>query len=464
MPLISFLRRLRVATFLVCAAVVSLFPTGCSVSHSDQKAPVFVAEFLDNGYHYIHNYPTRPCYSVDVYGDGWDLWDSNADRVQWKKGDLALSIYFSDNRRAAYAVQGMNPERVLRSFLAYELEYVRPRFEYYIPHAPSFSNEGDGTWMSWGWEARGGRRVGVRNITPTDQRHTIMTLWADPYALSFDFATSNMERDMSPDSQMYSVIGSLRFHPTCFRELEPGSTYVAGVQTSPQESEQKGRVYVGAGPASSRHAVQGRSGAAHDSYLGSSVTRGQRGEMTVETPAIAPPAIETPTVVIEEAPREVEVLPVVPAPLPEPEPLPMATIISEPIEPNPSSSVTEILETVEPDFVEYDYGRGPTDGSRYDHGSGKTVESSIEIIETETIIEPVERVDERIYLPSPVIEIETIETEPVSPSGISSSGDVEADDESSTGTSAIEKVRRSTAIVPSSASRPQVPRRPYGHP
>ena len=61
---------------------------------------------------------------------------------------------------------------------------------------------------------------------PVDQRHVVASLWMDPWVLSFDWATTEVEADyFGPTPEMIDMLESLRFHPACFAAMRTGETW-----------------------------------------------------------------------------------------------------------------------------------------------------------------------------------------------------------------------------------------------
>jgi len=210
----------------VLAAAFTLGGCAASALHrSGEDAPSFVSLVTDNGFRYVHNWEDIPCFTVDLSGSEWRLEDSAANRVTWRRGDEMMSIYFTDNRTAGFAVAGMGEEEILRAFLGYEIDYIRPKFEFEIARQPKFSKERDGLWMAWGWEGRGGKLTGLTTVKPENQRHVIISYWIDPWVMSFDWASSDPAFEKTPTLEMIELIESLEWHPECFDTLEPGSTW-----------------------------------------------------------------------------------------------------------------------------------------------------------------------------------------------------------------------------------------------
>ncbi len=214
----------RVLALLAVAATLG----GCSagaLGRPVDDTPSHVSLVTDAGFRYVHNWEETPCFTVDLHGSAWRLESSTFNQISWKRGKQMLSIYFTDNRTAGFALAGMAEEEILRAFLGYEIEYIRPKFEFEVSRPPKFSDEHDGTWMSWGWEGRGGKLTGLTTTKPDNQRHVIISYWVDPWVMSFDWASSDPDFDKAPTLEMIELIESLEWHPECFDTLEPGSTW-----------------------------------------------------------------------------------------------------------------------------------------------------------------------------------------------------------------------------------------------
>lgn len=204
----------RIGLLIVLPAL--LMSSACARLSPPAPAPAYFTQVTDKGWLYAHNWATVPCFTVELLGETWRLSRSNPDKIDWTRGDEYLSILFSDNRKLGYAVADMLPEDVLRAFLGYEVEHIRPLFEYQIVHPPRFTNEYDGTWMGWGWEGRGGKRRGAKSMVPADQKHVIMSVWHDPYVISFDWSSKSLDAPTAPTLEMIMMLETLEFHPACF--------------------------------------------------------------------------------------------------------------------------------------------------------------------------------------------------------------------------------------------------------
>ncbi len=231
----SFIRsaRSRFHGIRTLALLASLAPmlmplslTGCTAQakRMQSEAPAYINRVTDTGYTYSHNWEGLPCFSTDLKGSDWIFEESTAERVRWSRGDLVLNMYFSDNRSQRFAAGGMEAEEILRAFLAYELEYIRPNFDFQVTKPPKFASVEQALWMQWEWTGTGGKRKRAETQAPADQRHVIISLWLDPWVLSFDWASSDMNVIDGPTLEMIETLESLRFHPQCFTALTPGET------------------------------------------------------------------------------------------------------------------------------------------------------------------------------------------------------------------------------------------------
>lgn len=203
--------------FLLLAMVpVVLLGSACARLRPPAEAPAYFTQVTNAGWLYAHNWSGVPCFTIELFGESWRIASSNPEKVDWMRGDEYLSIIFSDNRRLGFAVANMLPEDVLRAFLGYESEHIRPQFEYQLIQRPKFTTEYDGVWMSWGWEGRGGKRRGAKSQIPADQKHVILSLWRDPFVISFDWASKKPDAPIAPTLEMITVLETLEFHPECF--------------------------------------------------------------------------------------------------------------------------------------------------------------------------------------------------------------------------------------------------------
>jgi hypothetical protein len=210
--------------------VVALSVSGCAaaiakVANKQADAPSFFTEVTATGVRYAHNWPERPCFTIDLAGTSWKFVDSTADNVPWERGTEVLRVYLTDNRTARFAVADMDIEEVLRAFMAYELEYVQPWFEFQVSHSPRMAEDYNGIWMQWGWEGHAGKRRAARVDQPADQRHVIQSLWVDPWVLSLDWATTDLAGEPGTTPANIDTLESVTFYPDCFKRLEPGSTW-----------------------------------------------------------------------------------------------------------------------------------------------------------------------------------------------------------------------------------------------
>ncbi|RMD85136.1 MAG: hypothetical protein D6815_02545 [Candidatus Dadabacteria bacterium] len=209
--------------------IVAVAALACSQSlyKKNDEAPAYVTQVVPGGIRYLHNWAERPCFSLALGGSDWQLDQSTGDDVRWHRGNLVFHLYLTDNRKAAFAVSGMSPEQALRAFIGYELDYVRPMFEFLVNRPPKFAEDQNGVWVEWGWEGHGGKRTGARVEAPADQRHIIYSLWIDPWVLSLDWATTDLSTPPGATPEMIDVIESLRFHPQCFAPMKVGETWNA---------------------------------------------------------------------------------------------------------------------------------------------------------------------------------------------------------------------------------------------
>ena len=198
---------------------------GSRLSSAD-AAPAYFSQSTDYGYRYAHNWVSRPCFTIDLPGHNWVLQSATPDYVMWSRGDHTLKIYLTDNRTSAFAVAGMDPEQALRAFIGFELDYIKPKFDHHYSPPPIINLSANGLYALWQWEGRRGRRAGVGRAQPADQRHTLISLWIDPFVLSFDWATANVAK---PDTsiEIQEILETLSFHPQCFEAMRSGETWVA---------------------------------------------------------------------------------------------------------------------------------------------------------------------------------------------------------------------------------------------
>lgn len=209
------------------------FVAGCSArsaapgprGQTDSDSPAYFTQSTPTGYRYAHNWVDRPCFTIDLPGTDWVLQSATADYVLWHKGNHALKVFLADNRDLAYAVRGMNGEDVLRAYIGYELDFIRPKFEKPLSPAPSLRMNQSGLWALWRWEGLGGRRAGVGKAQPADQRHLLASLWLDPWVLTFDWATSKLDSPDVDSPELLYAVRSLQFHPECFASMRSGETW-----------------------------------------------------------------------------------------------------------------------------------------------------------------------------------------------------------------------------------------------
>ena len=224
--------------FAVVAALLALVATsGCARLMAPAEAPAYYTQVTDKGWLYAHNWANVPCFTVELLGETWRLANSDPEKITWVRGDEVLSIVLDDNRKLGFAVANMLPEDVLRAYLGYQAEQIQPLFDYQVIHPPRFVNEYDGTWMGWSWEGKGGKRRGVKSGIPSDQKHTIMSLWQDPYVISFDWAGKGQKGTTEPTLEMVMTLETLEFHPECFRGRPPSR------KSSPSGKQYRGSDY-----------------------------------------------------------------------------------------------------------------------------------------------------------------------------------------------------------------------------
>jgi hypothetical protein len=209
--------------FAVAAALVAAFSaSGCvRLLSAPSEAPAYYTQVTDKGWLYAHNWAGAPCFTIELLGETWRLAKSDPEKITWVRGEEVLSIMLEDNRKLGFAVAKMLPEDALRAYLGYQAEIIRPLFEFQIIHPPKFTTEYDGTWMGWGWEGKGGKRRGVRAGIPADQKHVVMSLWQDPYVMSFDWGGKGTTGATEPTLEMVMMLETLEFHPECFGGRPP---------------------------------------------------------------------------------------------------------------------------------------------------------------------------------------------------------------------------------------------------
>ncbi|MFT4571716.1 MAG: hypothetical protein ACI8TX_001034 [Hyphomicrobiaceae bacterium] len=225
---------LRKAIFLAAVAF-SVGVTGCSAmqdqvppgarTEDSGEGPAFFTQATDEGIRYAHNWVERPCFTVDLPGHNWQLQETTADYVLYRRGINVLKIYLTDNRNVNFAVSGMKGDGVLRAFVGAELDYVAPKFAHHYAAPPRMKVNEQGSWALWRWEGRDGKRAGVGKAQAADQKHMVASLWIDPWVLSFDFATTDLEATTEPTGDIREILESLLFHPKCFRSMRSGETW-----------------------------------------------------------------------------------------------------------------------------------------------------------------------------------------------------------------------------------------------
>jgi hypothetical protein len=201
---------------------------GCAASGlgNESVAPAYFTEVTEsNGLRYAHNWEQRPCFSLELPTTAWQLDKASANRVVWHQGKETLGLYLTDNRYHRFAVSGMNPEQILRAFIGYELEYIKPRFEVQMLPEPRFAGDGNGTWAQWRWEGYGGLKASNRSSVPADQHHVVASLWLDPWVLSLDWGSVDDEVAPGPRAELVDVVESLTFNPQCFQAMKLGETW-----------------------------------------------------------------------------------------------------------------------------------------------------------------------------------------------------------------------------------------------
>ncbi len=236
-------RKLAGVLFLIAACA------GCSASSvsqhpgraaadggPDQEGPAYFSQATATGVRYAHNWVGRPCFTLEIPGGAWVLQSATSDFVLWRRGPEVLKAYLADNREDGFAVSGMNPEGILRAFVGYELDYVRPKFEISRSAPPQIDINEQGVWAHWRWEGRSGLRAGVGKAKPADQKHLISSLWIDPWVLSFDWATSQVDYPYERSAEMAGVLRSLDFHPECFAEMRTGETWPTAEPAGPEQA------------------------------------------------------------------------------------------------------------------------------------------------------------------------------------------------------------------------------------
>ena len=226
----NFVREFRVRP-VIAAVVVAMTVAGlpaCSAGLFGEKpvAPAYFTEITpSNSLRYGHNWRERPCFTLELPGTDWQLDKASPDRVVWKRNKEILALYLTDNRHHRFAVSGMNPEQVLRAFIAYELEYLKPRFEVQRLPEPRFASDNNGRWGQWRWEGYGGLKSSNRSSVPSDQHHVVASLWLDPWVLSLDWGSTDTELEPGPRPELVDVVESLAFKPGCFGAMRRGETW-----------------------------------------------------------------------------------------------------------------------------------------------------------------------------------------------------------------------------------------------
>lgn len=212
------------ALLLAGCAAKQPVPEGAR-AQGDDAGPAYFSQATATGSRYAHNWVDRPCFTVDLPGNDWVFQSATADFVLWRKGSHLLKLYLSDNREHAFAVSGMSGEDALRAFVGFELDFIKPKFEMQSSPPPSLRSNETGLWALWRWEGRKGRRAGVGKAQPSDQRHLIASLWLDPWVLSFDWATADLQTPDRDSPELLAAVRSLRFYPQCFSAMRGGETW-----------------------------------------------------------------------------------------------------------------------------------------------------------------------------------------------------------------------------------------------
>ncbi len=223
-------------TFCVTALALGVLASGCGATigakmppgartEDSGEGPAFFTQATPTGIRYAHNWVGRPCFIFDLPGNDWQLQETTADYVLYRRGSNVLKVYLTDNRLVDFAVAGMGTEGALRAFVGAELDFVRPKFTNYYSTPPRLKTNEHGTWALWRWEGREGKRAGVGKAQPSDQKHMVASLWVDPWVLSFDFATTDVEATTEPTGDIRQILESLTFHPRCFRSMRQGETW-----------------------------------------------------------------------------------------------------------------------------------------------------------------------------------------------------------------------------------------------
>lgn len=213
--------------FLSGCGAMQPVPSGARDQGSPDAGPAYFTQATEYGYRYAHNWVDRPCFTIDLPGSNWVLQSATADYVLWRNGDYALKVYLNDNRQNAFAVSGMDSSDALRAFIGYELDFIRPKFEKSDSPPPSVRTNETGVWALWRWEGKIGRRAGVGKSQPANQRHLLASVWLDPWVLSFDWATSNLESADHDSPELLAAVRSLQFVPQCFSTMRSGETWTS---------------------------------------------------------------------------------------------------------------------------------------------------------------------------------------------------------------------------------------------
>ena len=211
---------------LACALAVALFGiSACAQTFlKKEEAPAFFTQVNGEGVLYGHNWEDRPCFTIQLDSTAWKLEESTVDRVVWTRGEQAFALYLTDNRKARFAVGGMKDDGALLAFMGFELDFVKPRFDFQVTYPPRLAEDDNGVWMQWGWEGHGGKQVTTSVDKPADQRHSIASLWVDPWVLSLDWATTDLSVPAGVTPAMIDVLESVTFYPECFAAMQPGET------------------------------------------------------------------------------------------------------------------------------------------------------------------------------------------------------------------------------------------------
>lgn len=196
-----------------------------SLGEDEREGPAYFTQVHDMGTRYAHNWAGRPCFTIDLPLTEWVREGSSPDYAQWRRGPEVLKVYLSDNRERDFAVHGMSTEGVLRSFVGSELDFVAPKFAKYRSSPPQVWQGPEGVWAYWQWQGLDGRRAGVGKTKPADQKHYVASLWLDPWVLSFDWATLDIEGEHGLNVERQQVLKSLAFYPECFQSMDVGETW-----------------------------------------------------------------------------------------------------------------------------------------------------------------------------------------------------------------------------------------------